>query len=273
MIQFLTQMSAIGLIATFFLAWFVIWLPIAIPLMIRLKWHPFEPFTPAQKLPLLVSLYPIAPLLLWGLATLKQQSFAAYGLSTQPQFWGSGLLGISIAVLGLALIFGLQQGWGYVQWQPDRLGAWVQALPLSGLIGLWVGATEELVFRGFLINQLVTLLPLWSAAIAASLIFALLHLIWDRQETVPQLPGLWLMGLVLVLARWADDGLLGLAIGLHAGWVGGLISLDTAAIFPVSDRAPVWVIGIGRQPLAGVSGIGLLLLTAVLIWAIAPGLA
>ncbi len=269
MIQFLTQMSAIAQIGTFFLIWLLLWMPIAIPLLIRFKWHPFAPFTPAQKLPLLATLYPIAPLLLWGFAALHQHSFEVYGWRGQPQFFLAIAFGLVIASGGLGLLFGLQYWRGWVQWQTALNSAWVQAMPLSFGIGLWVSATEEFVFRGFLFNQWVTVLPFWGAAIAASLIFALLHLLWDRQDTVPQLPGLWLMGMVLVLARWANDGALGLAIGLHAGWVGGMISLDTAGILSTRDRAPTWFIGIRQQPLAGVGGIVLLLLTAGLIGALA----
>lgn len=270
MIQFLTQMSAIARIGTFFLAWLILWIPIAIPLIIRFKWHPFEPFTPSQKLPLLASLYPIAPLLLWGFASLEQQSFARYGLSWQPHFFMTGLVGLGIAGLGLIVLFGIHSWQGWVIWQSADLQSFWQAIPLSFLIAFLVSSTEELVFRGFLVNQLVTMVPLGVAAIISSLIFALLHLLWDRQETIPQLPGLWLMGLVLVLARWADQGWLGLAIGLHTGWVGGMISLDSSQVLQYSDRAPTWATGIAHQPLAGWGGILLLILTGGVIWAIAP---
>ncbi|HAJ62065.1 MAG TPA: CPBP family intramembrane metalloprotease domain-containing protein, partial [Cyanobacteria bacterium UBA8543] len=93
------------------------------------------------------------------------------------------------------------------------------------------------------------------AAAISSVIFALLHLIWDRQDTLPQLPGLWLMGMVLVLARWVDDGSLGLAWGLHAGWICGLTCLDSAELISYTGKGPVWMIGFREQPLAGVAGL------------------
>lgn len=95
----------------------------------------------------------------------------------------------------------------------------------------------------------------WLAAIIASSIFALLHLLWERQETFPQLPGLWLMGMVLVVARWVDGGSLGLAWGLHGGWVWGLSSLDAAQLISYTGKGKNWMIGINQQPLAGVMGI------------------
>jgi len=267
-IQFLTQMSAIAWIGTFFLVWLIIWLPIAIPLLIRLKWHPFEPFTPAQKLSLLASLYPIAPLLLWAFALFKQQSFEHFGLSWQPGFFLSGLLGIGIALIGLTILFGIQLKQGWIHWQLTSEQAFWNTIPLSFLIGIWVSATEELVFRGFLLNQLLTVFSSWQAAIASSVIFAFLHLVWDREETIPQLPGLWLMGMVLVIARWANQDWLGLAIGLHAGWVGGMISLDTSQVLKFSEHAPIWFTGIDHKPLAGWGGILLLFLTGCIVWVI-----
>lgn len=270
LLQSLTQMSAIAQIGTFFLAWLVVWLPIAIPLLIRFKWQPFEPFTPAQKLPLLMSLYPIAPLLLGGVAVGNQQTFEPYGFRGQPDFFLAILGGIGMSLVGLALLFGIafQQGW--LQWQSAASVVFWQSMPLSFLIGAWVSVTEELVFRGFLLNQLVSVWPFWGGAIATSLIFALLHLVWERQETLPQLPGLWLMGMVLVLARWANQGGLGLAIGLHAGWVGGMICLDSSQVWLYRDRAPAWFVGVAQKPLAGAGGLLLLLLTGGVIWAIAP---
>lgn len=45
---------------------------------------------------------------------------------------------------------------------------------------------------------------------------------WDGPAGVPSLPGLGLMGLVLLLARWAMAGevLTGLGIGLYTLWGG-----------------------------------------------------
>ncbi|MDX2231822.1 MAG: CPBP family intramembrane glutamic endopeptidase [Leptolyngbyaceae cyanobacterium bins.349] len=266
--QWINQMSAITWVAAFFLVWLLLWLPIAIPLMRRLQWQPFQPFTPAQKLPLLASLYAIAPLLLWGYTVLAQVPFTHYGLRWQPSVLLSISVGIGIAVLGLLLLFGLQQWQTWSLWQSAATVAFRNALLPSFLIGLWVSITEELVFRGFLLNQLLTLFPAWGAAVGVSAIFAVLHLLWDRQETIPQLPGLWLMGMVLVLARWADQGLLGLAIGLHAGWVGSMISLDSSQVIQYSDRAPVWFTGVFHKPLAGWGGILLLMLTGAVVGAI-----
>jgi membrane protease YdiL (CAAX protease family) len=99
------------------------------------------------------------------------------------------------------------------------------------------------------------------------LIFAVLHLLWEQKETIPQLPGLWLMGMVLVLARLADDNNLGIAWGLHAGWVWAIATIDTAELITYTDKVSPWVTGINKKPLGGLTGIICVLSTGgVLLW-------
>lgn len=103
-------------------------------------------------------------------------------------------------------------------------------------------------FSGFLLTQLGRDYPIWLAAIISSLIFALLHLVWEKKETVPQLPGLWLMGMVLVLARLVNDGNLGIAWGLHSGWVWAIGCIDTAGLINYTGNVPEWVTGKNKNP-------------------------
>jgi membrane protease YdiL (CAAX protease family) len=147
----------------------------------------------------------------------------------------------------------------------------VVLLPLL-LLGLVISAIEEAIFRGWVLNQLQMGLPNWAAAIGTSLIFAVLHLIWDGKSATPQLLGLWLMGMVLVLARWVDQGNLGLACGLHTGWIWAMASLDAAQLTSDRDRAPIWLTGFNGQPLAGALGLALLLMTGAVLWQLAGSL-
>lgn len=244
-------------ILLFFGAWVVLWLPIAVPLARRLQWQPGQPLTLQQKLPLVAVLYAIAPFLLWGVAQLEQVPFSVYGLAWQWAVLRSGLIGAGMGLVGLVLFFGVQVGWGWRQIQVDQGVAWRSALVPTLALALWIGVTEELIFRGFLLNHLQRDYGWLMAAIVSSILFALSHLLWEGGKGLPNLPGLWVMGLVLVLARWADRGQLGLACGLHAAWVWGMTSLDTVPLLPLTDKGPKWLTG-GEQPLAG--GLSLLLL-------------
>lgn len=253
-------------VSAFLLVWLMLWVPFAVPLAWRLKWHPFQPVTIEQKLPLIIPLYLLAPLLVWGMAQLEGVSFAEYGLKFDSTLFLYLVLGVGLGIGGLAVVFLGEWVLGWVQWHPENGQKLATvALPLLGL-GLWVGVTEELIFRGLFINELGRDYPLWVAAVLSSGIFALLHLIWERKDTIPQLPGLWLMGMVLVGARLVAGGSLGLAWGLHAGWVWGLASLDAAGFMSYTGKGALWLTGLGGQPLAGVSGILCLLMTGLVLW-------
>jgi uncharacterized protein len=245
-------------IGVFFLVWLLLWLPIAIPISIAVKWQPFNPLENRQKLPLVISLYLLAPLVLWAFAQWQHFPFSAYGLRLDQ----SVLLGMGIGVLGLGLLFGIQTVLGWLRWRVENLRKWRAALAPTLLLALWIGVTEELIFRGFLFGQLEREFGFWVGAIASSVIFSVAHLTWEGTENVPQLPGLALMGVVLCLAVVGQHGELGLAWGLHAGWVWMIASLSAAELIEYPGTVPDWLTGLDGKPLAGFLGLGFLLATA-----------
>ena len=257
--------TALVKVAIFFVAWVVLWLPLAIPIAIFLKWHPDKPLAAEQKLPLLATLYLIAPLILWGASWVDGVSFSNYGLDWKFTVLKSLGMGLGLGVLSLIIVFLGQWRLGWIEWHLENLPQLTQIFLPILFLGLGIGAIEELIFRGFLLNTLAKDYSVWIAAAISSIIFALLHLVWEQQETLPQLPGLWLMGMVLVLARQVDGGSLGLAWGLHTGWIWGLTCLDTAAILSYTDQGPIWMTGLGKKPLAGVAGIFCLLMTGIFL--------
>lgn len=220
---------------------------------LKLSWRPFQPSQPAQKLPLLAVLYLLAPVALW---------MAGGDLpALTPEFLTMMGIGLLLGSFSLSAMYGIQLWAGWL-----RLAGCLDLKLAPVLLGLalWVGWTEELVFRGFLQDQLEQRLSVWGAAICISLFFAVLHGLWEGSAVLPQLLGLWLMGMVLVLARQADAGSLGLAWGLHSGWVWAIGILDGAKL-RTSGRLPVWVTG-NDSPLASLIGVLFLLATAAGLW-------
>ncbi|MEG4342740.1 CPBP family glutamic-type intramembrane protease [Microcoleus sp. A003_D6] len=271
------SIPAIVKIILFFSTWIVVWLPAAIVLAIALKWHPPQPLG-NKKLPLLASLYVIVPFILWATSWIENTSFVNWGWDWQPAVLMSLLRGLGLGIISLVILFGLQLTAGWIELKNSEnstergekiINFWALILNpaslLTLLLGLWISATEELIFRGCLQTILQQDYSLLIAAAIASFIFAIAHLIWAAKETLPQLPGLWLMGMVLTLARIADNGSLGLAIGIHAAWIWGITTVDTEGAINPTGRAPEWITGIAAKPLAGAAGILLLLATATLL--------
>lgn len=266
LVSFIQNAPAVVVVMAFFIGWIGCWLPVAIISALALNLQLGNPLQPEKKLPLLISLYLLAPFILWGINWLTNTSFSDYGLNVNISLLGSLGLGFVLGVLSLAVVFGGQFWLSWCSWQESQTKQLQSILLPIFLVALFVGGIEELVFRGFLFTQLAEDYPVWVAAIISSLIFALLHLVWERRETIPQLPGLWLMGMVLVLARFSDRNNLGLAWGLHAGWVFSIACLDTAELITYTGKVPEWFTGKNKKPLAGVTGIVCLLLTGVILW-------
>lgn len=256
-------------VIAFFCVWAGIWFPIAVVCAIAINWRPPQPLAVEQKLPLVASLYLIVPVILWGATNVIGVSLSDYGFSTNLEILGSLGLGFGLAVLSIIIVFAIQTLLGWMAWQlkPGQ-GLLSVLLPIL-LLALWLSGTEELVFRGFVLTQLRQDYGVGLAAAISSLIFAIAHLVWEQRETIPQLGGLWLMGMVLVLARYVDGGSLGLAWGLHTGWVWAIASLDTLQVITYTGTSPEWVTGKNGKPLAGVAGILCLLLVGITLWLIA----
>lgn len=267
-----------GEAALFFLVWIALSFPVLLPLAIALRWRPGKSISPSQKIPLLLGLYVLAPLALWLVRRWSAKiptgvGFGIYGLTWDAPL-GRGLgLGLLLAIAGVGLWLGVQVWLGWSRWQRKPLSrSGGLSLIAVGLLGLAVGLVEELVFRGFLPLALSVDLSLdgrmWLAVAIANCLFALLHLFWEGQENVPQLPGLLVMGLVLSGACWATGGNLGLAWGLHAGWIVAIASLETLGTLEPTGRVPAWVTGLEGKPLAGLLGLMLMLGTAIALAAI-----
>jgi membrane protease YdiL (CAAX protease family) len=215
----------------------------------------------------------VVPFLLAGVADLEQHSFLDYGWVETRQMVLSISLGFIIGGLSLALLSVVQWQFGMIHWQhlstvetqqttPSSPGFTLAGIVPIGLIALWISATEELVFRGFLQFQLQQDYPPGEAAAIASTLFALSHLLWNWKDTVPQLPGLRPMGRVLTVACICDRGSLGLAIGWQASWIWGIALTEQLFVSSSTPDLPQWLLGSINHPLARLSSWMMLLTLA-----------
>ncbi len=246
-----------GKVGLFLVIWLGVWLPIAVIVAKLTGYHPGQPLQPQQKIVLVLSLYLLLPGLVWGLMHIEQTQLQDYGW--QWPFWGLYAGGLALGCAGVGLLFGVAIALGWVEGRPPN---W-RSLILLWLVASLISAAEEIVFRGIFLNFWQQQTSLVWAAVLSSALFALLHLIWERAQTMRQLPGLWLMGMVLVAATLAVDQL-GLAIGLHAGWIIGMTTADSSIQY--QESTPSWLLG--RLPLTGLLDNALLLLTGIGLLAI-----
>jgi uncharacterized protein len=193
----------------------------------------------------------------WG-KTIHQQTRVFHHLGwvadrqSLYRFGQGWCMGLSSLMLLL-----LVQGWlGWLNWQPPAV-SWYALIGGGLLSSLGVGIIEELVFRGWILDELERdysqPIALWmNAVIYAALHFgnpAHLILGW------PRFLGLIVLGLVLVVAKRSQGNRLGISIGLHAGLIGVIYLKDVGQILTYTNRVPEWVTGVGGTPVAGVSGV------------------
>ena len=130
------------------------------------------------------------------------------------------------------------------------------------LLIIGVGLAEELIFRGWLLEELKNQFGLKNAIIAQASVFSIVHIGFDLPfwQMISILTGLFLLGILLALIRLKDNSSLWGCIGLHGGLV-GLWFLTNNGLLEISEDAPKWLVGPGNlntNPLGGIFGISLI---------------
>ncbi|MBF2029070.1 MAG: CPBP family intramembrane metalloprotease [Oscillatoriales cyanobacterium C42_A2020_001] len=240
-------------IGCFALILLLLWLPIALPLHWLIRDRNL-----ATILTLLILYAEFIWLVRqWGKRVHRQpRILREYGLEFSQRNGRDLLTGLGVGLTSALLLFVVQGFLGWIQWQPVSLGT--AQIILEGLfISLALGFAEELLFRGWLLDELqrdyVPIVALWANAV----LFAALHLrLWT-------FPALVLLGVALVWAKrsrpeWTlgkRRERLGLPMGLHAGLVWGNYIVEVGKLIQYTNRVPAWVTGLDRNPLAGVMGV------------------
>ena len=251
-------------IILFLIIWAVIWFPIAIPLARFVKWQIAAPISNTQKLTFIISLYSLIPLLTWAIVRVGEIPIVKIGLTFQDSFFKSILFGYGLGIFSIVAVYIIEflLGWLTFNSLVDNPSLWLN-LPLLLLISLFISSIEELIFRGIFVYFLSTDFSWFWVAIISSIVFALLHLIWEQQNTIPQLLGLFLMGLVLFYARTLNNDTLGYSIGIHGGWVFILACVDTFYLYTYNPDKQGWLIGKKEQPLGSIAGLMVLLIATL----------
>ena len=254
LLQRLAALPAFGRIAVVVLILLAVWLPLALPIY---AYVPDPNWVSIVSMLLLYAEF-VAIVRLWGRWVQNEpHPLRRYGLVWTRQ--AAIELGRNLA-LGwaiVAFVFSLETACGWVHWQalPLHLG-WIAIE--GGVIAIGVASAEELVFRGWLWDELhrdyrrAVALPL------SAIVFAALHYIRPLDlilSTWPQFFGLVLLGLLLGWTKNITQNRLSGAIGLHGGlvWAYYVVSVGQLVDYPAAT--PAWLTGIGGNPLAGLVGL------------------
>jgi uncharacterized protein len=241
----------------------LLWLPFAAPIYLLVR------DSNLVSILTMVLLYVefIVLLKLWGKYVYQQpQILRHYGLEfTRPNAVDL-LRGLAMGLINILILFGLQGALGWLVWQQPKV--FLLRVILEGLIvGLGIGFAEELLFRGWLLNELQQdyspRVALWTDAVA----FAALHFIKPLEaiiNTLPQFPALVVLGLTQVWGKRWRRGRLGLPIGLHGGLVWGYYIINVGELTKHSGKVPDWVTGVNNNPLQGLMGV--LLMSVLAFW-------
>lgn len=192
---------------------------------------------------------------------LDKRPLRTLGLAWRGPVVADVVFGFLLSGLSIGLLFGGLWGLGWIE-----LSAWAwegQASAVIGRISLWVGIVflvswwEELVFRGYLLQNLQQGVGLVVAILLTTSIFAGVHLV-NPNATIWSALGIFCIGFTRVYG-WLRTGQLWLSIGLHAGWnffqgpvFGFAVSgRNTFSLLPTTATGPDWATGGAFGPEAG----------------------
>lgn len=261
----LAQRPAPIRLGCFILALLLLWLPIAAPIYLLVS----DPNLVSIVTMVVLYVEFIFLLRLWGHKVYQQpRILKLYGLEFTQRNGAELLCGLVLGTINIFILFGLQNFLGWLVWQPSKI--FLPQLILEGLIvGLGIGFAEELLFRGWLLDELQRdysqRLALWIDALT----FAALHFIKPLAaiiHTLPQFPALVLLGLTQVWGKRWRGGSLGLPIGLHAGLVWGYYIINVGGLIQYSSQVPDWVTGVNNNPLQGLMGVVFMSILALWMW-------
>ncbi|MEO3703971.1 CPBP family intramembrane glutamic endopeptidase [Trichormus azollae] len=241
-------------LACFMLILLLLWLPLAVPIYLLL------PDSTLESTLTMIILYVefIFLLKVWGKRVYQQPKILThYGLEFSSLNGVNFVQGLAIGLISVLIVFSLQGLLGWLVWGQPKV--FLLKIILEGLlVGFGVGFAEELLFRGWLLDELKRDYGFSLATWIDCILFAVAHFIKPLEaiiHTLPQFPALVLLGLTQVWGKSLCRGRLGLPIGLHGGLVSGYYIMNVGKVTKYSGVVPDWVTGINHNPLQGIMGV------------------
>jgi membrane protease YdiL (CAAX protease family) len=152
---------------------------------------------------------------------LDRRSFSSLGLKWNTQAGQDVLFGIVLTALMMGLIFLAEWAFGWLEfdgfaWQVMPTWELTRSLFIWGMVFLFVGWYEELLSRGYHLQNLADGINMPAAVLISSSVFAALHIFNPSASWISTL-GILAAGLFLAFG-YLRTKQLWLPIGLHIGW-------------------------------------------------------
>ena len=231
----------------------------------------------------------VAVALLWPLLrSLKIRSLAEIGLQRNPHRWRDFAAGWLISAAVMALVGAGMLYFGVYRMQDSP--PWKDLLAIF-FSGISVAFLEEWIFRGAILGSFRRYSRDYTALLAVSALFSILHFLKSPDHALPAESVNWLSGFTILpqrftkfeqplellagfttlfifgwIAGWATIRTRGLALGMgfHAGMVFAKMGFNRVTTRPkgMRDLLP-WI---GEDIAVGILGIGVLLLVLAALW-------
>jgi len=226
-----------------------------------------------------IALFAITPSVFLARHFLDKRSLTSLGLKFDLQVLFDILAGIVITFLMMGLIFLIEWAFGWLSfdgfaWQTDAISSVILNTLLYLGVFVMVGWNEELLYRGYRLQNLADgLNPVWGVLLS-SLWFGIAHLGNPNTEAKFFVAGGILLAGVFLAYGYITTKQLWLPIGLHIGWnffegVGfgfPVSGLDIYHLMHITINGPDLWTGGGFGPEAGLVLIPGLLFGALLIF-------
>ena len=199
----------------------LLWLVLMFGLVILFGFISGRLFSNGLILSVIASLFAVTISVFLARKFLDRRSIVSLGLKTDLRALWDLLVGIGIAAAMMAFIYALEWAFGWLSfegfaWQNQSMDAVLIGTLEMLLIFVLVGWEEELLSRGYQLQNLAAGINLTWGVILSSLIFALMHL-GNPNVSVMAVLGLIAAGFFLAFG-YLRTRQLWLPIGLHIGW-------------------------------------------------------
>jgi membrane protease YdiL (CAAX protease family) len=218
--------------------------------------------------------------LLLGLSFLAirywdKRPFGTLGFMFHSRWIKEFVQGLAIGFGMVTVLFFLEMITGAIRisWNPITFSLLLQISIVSGLKTLFQSSFEELYFRGYLYQNLISATNPIIATLGLSVLFGIGHMLTPHARWIVAL-NLTVFGVIHAVGYLKTKSLF-LSSGLHFSWnffmrhvyslpVSGRISEDS--LLTVTDRGPGWLTGGEYGPEAGLPALLLLIAGSFLIW-------